>query len=304
MASLKRRYLGNGMADQAEKLRNIVQKINEQKAERRGARIIAITSGKGGVGKTSFAVNFAFALAEMGKRVAIIDADFGFSNVDILLGASTRYDLGHVIRGERSLEESVAICENGVKFISGGSGVEDLLNIEEDKIAIIVDQLKALEEQNDYIIFDTGAGMQKPTLRLLQASDDTILILTPEPTSIMDAYVILKTLAAHVQRPNISLVVNRVSSESEAELTCRNFKLVVKKFLEYHLATLGYIYTDSAMTKSIAAFKPLMQKFPDSMCAKQFRDVAKKYIAEEECSFKPGGLKGFFGKLFSKNAAF
>ena len=176
------------MEDQAKRLRELVKNIQKREAKNK-ATIITVTSGKGGVGKTSMTVNLALALAGMGKKTVIIDADFGFSNVNILLGANAAYDLGHVIRGEKKLSEVMEVCFEGVQFISGGPGVEELVNIEPGNAwKMFCSRWK--DWNGKWIIFCLipGAGIDDNILRLMDASDETILVLTPEPTSITDAF--------------------------------------------------------------------------------------------------------------------
>lgn len=286
------------MNDQAQRLRELVHTIKLKKEQRR-AKIVTITSGKGGVGKTSLTVNLALALAKCDKKVAIIDADFGFSNVNILLGTNAKYDIGYVVRGEKKLEEVIEVSYDGVQFISGGAGVAELMNIEESRLDDVLSQMEILEQNVDYILFDTGAGMDKNILRLMDASDETILILTPEPTSITDAFVVLKTAAKLSERPSVRVIINKVHSEKEALITDDNFKRVVDKFLNYTIKLMGYVLFDDMMTRSISELVPHIVKYPNSAAARQIQQIAFQYINDDDFRFHPRGIQGFL-KRFKK----
>lgn len=286
------------MNDQAQRLRELVHTIKLKK-DQKNAKIITITSGKGGVGKTSLTVNLALALAKCGKKVVIIDADFGFSNVNILLGTNAKYDIGYVVRGEKKLEEVIELTYNGVQFISGGAGVSELMNIEEGRLDDVLTQMEILERDADYILFDTGAGMDKNILRLMDASDETILVLTPEPTSITDAFVVLKTAAKLAERPSVRVIINKVHSEKEALVTDDNFKRVVDKFLNYTIKLMGYILFDDLMSRSISELIPHIIKYPNSTASRQIQQIAFQYIHDDEFRFNARGFQGFL-KRFKK----
>lgn len=286
------------MNDQAQRLRELVHTIKLKK-EKKNAKIITITSGKGGVGKTSLTVNLALALAKCGKKVVIVDADFGFSNVNILLGTNAKYDIGYVVRGEKKLEEVIELCFDGVRFISGGAGVTELMNIEENRLDDVLVQMEALERDADYILFDTGAGMDKNILRLMDASDETILVLTPEPTSITDAFVVLKTAAKLAERPSVRVIINKVHSEKEALVTDDNFKRVVDKFLNYTIKLMGYVLIDELMTRSISELVPHVLKYPNSTASRQIQQIAFQYIHDDDFQFHARGIQGFL-KRFKK----
>ncbi len=287
------------MEDQAQRLRHLVKGINE-KSEDRGCKIITVTSGKGGVGKTSFTVNFALALAKLGKSVVIIDADFGFSNVNLLLGKTPKYDMGHVVRGEKRLDEVIEICFERVRYISGGAGVDELMNIPEEKLKKLIAQLVVLEKNTDYIFFDTAAGMDNAILKLIDASDETILLLTPEPTSIMDAYVVLKSAASLSEKPQIRILVNKVRSEQEAVTTVKNFSSVVNKFLNYDLNLLGYISNDETVTRSISALIPHYLNSPNSISTRQTEQIAAKYINIVAQENRTQGFRRFLSRFIRR----
>ena len=289
------------MADQAEHLREMVQKMCGNR--RPAARTVTVVSGKGGVGKTSFTVNFAVALGRMGKRVVIVDADFGFSNVDILLGANTRYSMDDVVTGKRRLKEVVQECDCGVCYIAGGAGTDALVNLSPEGEERLMGQLSQLDEQADVILFDTGAGMRPSTLRLMDSSDESILVVTPEPTSIMDAFVVLKMAAALEDKPQVRLLLNMVGNETEAKETDRNFRRVVEKYLEYDLDVIGYVKNDDEVRKAVSALAPLMVRNPGCTAARQIEAIAQRYAGQQEFAFSAGGLRGLFQKLTARRRA-
>ncbi len=289
------------MSKQAEHLQERVDAASKKVGEPadKKAKLVCITSGKGGVGKTSFSVNFALALAEYGKKSVIIDADFGFSNGNIMLGKNSQYSLEHVISGEKTLEDVIEECFPGVWYISGGSGVAELLALKEEQMEKIMAQLIGLEQEMDYILFDTGAGLNPNILRMISASDETILVITPEPTSIIDSYVILKTALEENEQCKISALINR-APEQNAQLTFSNFSAVVKKHLDYDVRMIGFLPEDTRMSQSISAMVPYIIQYPKSTVSMQLRKIAEE-IVFQEIKEPPRGLKGFFSRLIRRS---
>lgn len=284
------------MEDQAKRLRELVKNIQRKKAKS-SAKIITVTSGKGGVGKTSLTVNLALALAKCNKKTVIVDADFGFSNVNILLGTNAAYDIGHVVRGEKKLSEVVELCFDGVQFISGGSGVAELMDIDSARLEDVLSQMENLEKDVDYILFDTGAGMDNNILRLMDASDETILVLTPEPTSITDAFVVLKMATKLAERPKVSLIINKARSKKEALSTNENFMRVANKFLNYSTTLIGYVLTDDLMTKSVYELVPYLLKYPNNTASKQIQQMANRYMADDDFRLTARGFRSFLDRF-------
>lgn len=284
------------MADQAQRLREIVTAMKANTGREKRAYTYCITSGKGGVGKTSFTVNFALALASYGKKVVILDADFGFSNVNIMLGVNAKYHLGHVVKGEKTLADVMENCKENVWYISGGTGVDELMHIDKSRLENVLEQLRPLEHQVDFILFDTSAGMNDSILRLMETTDQTVLVLTAEPTSILDSYVVLKTAAQLNETPKISVLINKAASEKDAVETYQNFSNIVLKYLNYEMGMMGYISTDHKMTESITKLMPHILKYPASMASRQIQAIASKAANVEE-EDKPRSFKGFFSRL-------
>lgn len=291
------------MGDQAQRLRELAGKMNEANHADTGekrSRIYCITSGKGGVGKTSFAVNFAIALARCNKKVVIIDADFGFSNVNILLGTNSKYNMSHVLSGEKKMNEVMEECFPNVWHISGGAGVFDLVYVEDNKLARVMRQLAYLEEIADYILIDTGAGINDTVLRMISASDRTILVMTSEPTSLLDSYVVLKTVSVLEERPNIYAVINKAASEEEALRTYESFAKVANKHLHFNVELLGYMPRDNRMSGSISSLVPFITQYPASTLSTRIQmianDVSRVHVKPE----KAKGMKEFLNRFFTK----
>lgn len=282
--------------DQAQKLREMVSELQKRESPAKKAFTYCVTSGKGGVGKTSFTVNYALALANCGKKVAIIDADFGFSNVNIVMGVNSDYHLGHLISGQRALDEVMTQCYQNVWFISGGPGVEELMHVHPKRLEYVLAKLRPLETSMDYILFDTGAGMNDSILRLMDASDRSVIVLTSEPTSILDSYVVVKTAAKLADQPCLSVLVNRALSEGDAEETYRNFANTVLKYLKYDLEMLGFVVQDPKMTESISKLVPHLIKYPTSAASKQIQMIADN-VTDTKHETSRYGIKGFFSRL-------
>lgn len=291
------------MSEQERTLRDAIAKqtsLGGKKADpnhfTKKANIFCVTSGKGGVGKTCFSVNFALALAKCGKKVIIIDGDFGFSNVNIMLGKNAKYTLEHIVHGEKRLEDVMEECYSNVWYISGGSGVSELVKMRDDQMEKIIEQLSILEREMDYIIFDTGAGMNDNIMKMIHASDQAILITTPEPTSILDSYVVLKTANEEMPVSNVTVVVNKAASEKEAVETFRNFSNVVHRYLKCDVDMLGFIPSDSRVPQAITAMVPYIVKYPGSAVAVQFQQIANR-ITNSHPEKREGGLKKFILRL-------
>ena len=283
------------MHDQASALRDLASRQNRSQGK---MRVIAVTSGKGGVGKTSFTVNLALALAEYGQRITILDGDLGLANVDIAFGLSARYTIEHLLSGEKTIEQILLIGPRGIAIVPGGSGVQRLANLERDKLKNVIANLGRLEKMTDILIIDTGAGLGHTVINFLQAADDIIMVTTPEPTALTDAYGLLKSLRQEAGEVPIHVVINRVRSEADALATFKRLETAVHKFLEGSLNLLGWVYDDPLVGRSVMQQDPLGISFPDSSGYQCIQWIASKVAGIYQRPPRPaGGVRGFLSKL-------
>lgn len=302
------------MIDQAQRLREI---IRNQRAAMEGSkpavpapepsrlRIITVTSGKGGVGKTNFTANLALCLQELGQRVLILDADFGLANIEVVLGVVPKYNFYHFISRAVSIRDIITEGPNGVKFISGGSGIYELAHLNMEQLNAAIQDLSEIESMFDILLIDTGAGVNDTILKFVLSSNEVIIVATPEPTSIMDAYALLKNININMAlsqkngTPSIKLLVNKAESESEAMKILTNFSDLAKKFLGSDIEQLGYILSDNSVTRSIKLHSPLMTEFPKSNAARETRRIALK-LTDSSQEVSAGSLTGFFRRFTDK----
>jgi len=287
--------------DQAQKLREIVK--SDVSKETSGpqltmdSRIITISSGKGGVGKTNFTVNLAIALAKLGNKVTIIDADLGLANVDVILGIVPKFTLSNVIRNEKEIDDIIVEGPNGIKIISGGSGVRDLVDLKEEEINNLIESFNKLNLESDYILIDTGAGISNSVLSFINAANDIILVVTPDPTSITDAYAVIKNIVS-VEK-NIKVVVNRVESNSEGLEVFNKINKAAMKFLDKELDNIGYIYEDSSVKKSVKIQKPFILNAPNSLASKGVDLIAYNIENNNKFIATTNGFSRFINRLMN-----
>ncbi|ADQ05370.1 cobyrinic acid ac-diamide synthase [Caldicellulosiruptor owensensis OL] len=270
------------MRDQAQGLRNLVRKteINAGIAgyQDMSSKVVSITSGKGGVGKTNLTVNLAIALKKIGKRVLIIDADLGLSNVEVLLGTSPKFNVKDVLEGKKDIFSIVEEGPLGIKFISGGSGIVDLANLDEEKLMRLIECAQLINSSFDIVLIDTGAGISRNVMEFVMISDEVIVITTPEPTSITDAYAIIKAIISRNFDHKINLLINRVNGVKEAEEIYFRLNNVVKRFLQREVEYIGYIEENSIVSKSVIKQVPFMISYEKSNISRQVENVAKKLV--------------------------
>ncbi len=266
--------------DQAQKLREKVSQINISQPN--NTRVIAITSGKGGVGKTSLSVNVAIQLQKQGKRVIIIDADFGLANVEVMLGIRPNYNLSDLIYSNKSVEDIITEGPEGVSFISGGSGVQDLVNLDKNNIKLLISKLAKLDMLYDIVIIDTGAGIADSVLEFVITSPEVIVVVTPEPTSITDAYSLLKAVNRKKEfkasQKSIKVISNRVTGEVEGMEIFNKLSIVVSKFLNVDLEYLGYILQGKEASKAVIEQNPITMSYPNSGISKCLINISEKLV--------------------------
>jgi flagellar biosynthesis protein FlhG len=287
------------MNDQAQALRQLVRTQSHEPGIRRTTRIITITSGKGGVGKSNFTLNFALTLQAKGYKVLVFDADIGLGNIDVLMGVSPKYNLYHLLKKEKTIWDIVQKGYNDLEFIAGGSGFQDLIRLSEEELDYFADQVGQLNGYADFLIFDTGAGLSKETLKFILAAQETIVVTTPEPTSITDAYAIIKMVHSMEYDVKFRLVVNRVTDAQEGRQTADKISLVAKRFLQLDIPALGYVSDDSSVSRAVKKQVPFTIAFPHSAASQGIRELVDRFVAgmpmqEEE---QQNGVIGFLSRM-------
>lgn len=255
-------------------------------------RIIAVSSGKGGVGKTNFVANMALYFAGMNKKVLIMDADLGLSNIDVLLGISPKYNLKHVLNGSKSLKEVVAEGPMGIRIIPASSGVRELTRLTDTQRLKLLSELENFDVPVDILLIDTGAGISDNVLFFCSSAQETIVVVTPEPTSIADAYALIKVLSRDFGEKYFRVLVNTARSEKEAFETFRKLALVADRFLSLSLDYLGYLPFEPSVKDAIIAQKGYISMYPNGSFAKKIAAVANKIIDDPVGEIK-GGLQLF-----------
>ena len=296
------------MNDQADKLRQIIDNLKIRQAVsqanlisniKKNAKVITITSGKGGVGKTNITINLAIALSELGYRVVILDADFGLANIDVLFGIIPEFTLVDVIKNRKNILQILCDGPKDIKFISGGSGVEELIKMEKPELERFVANISLLDKTSDIILIDTGAGLSDNVMSLVMAADEVVLVTTPEPTSITDAYALIKMISNRDKEKNIKVIINRAENSNEAIDISNKLLLVAKKFLDLKLNPLGYIIQDEAVIRAVKIQQPLLLSFPKSSASRQIREIAKELVDNkgEISKTESTGIKAFVRKM-------
>lgn len=299
------------MFDQAEKLRQMMHnsvhkgelphsaiiKKQQQPVERQGQpRVIAVTSGKGGVGKTSVTINLALAFATMGKKVLVIDADLGTANVDVMLGCSTRLTIMHLLEEGYRLADVLAEGPLGIRFLSGGSGIYQLANLSDLQLQHLTRHITLCDIWADIVLIDTGAGLNRTVLNFVKAADEVIVVTTPEPTAMTDAYALMKAYSSQNGLAPVRLVVNRVTEENEGRTVVDKLVNVTSRFLGITVQHIGMIQEDRYVSRAIKSQKPLLLAFPESESAKGIERIARRLLAGDETG-KSQGVRGFFSKI-------
>jgi flagellar biosynthesis protein FlhG len=281
------------MEDQAEQLRELVRakENNTDKQTYSGksnkTRIITIASGKGGVGKTNLSVNMALAYARMGKKVIVLDADLGLANVNVMLKMVPKWNLYHVIRKQKTMREILTETEYGISIVAGASGFSKIANLTDDERTVFIDELNTLSKA-DIIIIDTSAGVSSNVLDFIAAADDAVIITTPEPTAITDAYGIVKIIATEIENLDmgLKLVVNRVHNVTDAKKVADRMISITGQFLNVKLEYLGFVYDDAAVSQAVLRQRPFMVESPRSKAAQCVQHIVGRL---EKTEIREGG---------------
>ncbi|MBU1863362.1 MAG: MinD/ParA family protein [Candidatus Omnitrophica bacterium] len=270
--------------DQAARLREIVKAANSSKmgspivTEEMHAKIYAVTSGKGGVGKTNIAVNLAIALARKGKKVTLVDLDLGLANIDIMLKLTAPYNLEHLMLGHKEIEDIVIKGPEGISIVPGGSGLPSLTALNISQQEFFLNNFYKLTKNNDFLIFDTAAGISDNVIRFTLAADEIIVVTTEEPTAITDAYALMKVLSLRSKESNINIVFNMIKSPHDAHRYFEKIHAVVKQFLGIEIYNLGYVVHDPCVSKAIMRREPFITQYPFCAASKSIKEIGKELL--------------------------
>lgn len=261
-------------------------------------RVIAVTSGKGGVGKTTLTTNLAVAFSKLGKKVVVIDTDLGTANVDVVLGLTAQFHLGHVIRGMKSLLDIALAAPGGFIVIPGGSGLQELTQLSEAQFTRVITSFNELDGRADILLLDTGAGISRDVSNFLVAADEVLIVTTPEPHAMTDAYAIIKVMHSLGTTAKKRLIINKVDGDLEAGIIASRLKRVVSQYLQEELEFLGGIEEDKAISRSLKKQCPMLLLEPNCTPSQSISRIAEKIIGMES-SRQPNNIGGFVRKLLN-----
>jgi flagellar biosynthesis protein FlhG len=304
------------MEDQAEKLREIMRQKNAASALGEGAgkvqaareyregkpRIITITSGKGGVGKTNLSVNMALAFARMGKKVVVMDADLGLANVNVILNMIPKYSLYHVIKKQKTIREILVETEYGISIVAGASGFSQIANMNDKERQEFINELDTLSDA-DIIIIDTSAGVSSNVLDFIAAADDAVIVTTTEPTAITDAYGIIKIIATEYENLNmgLKLVVNKAKGAADAKKVADRMTNIAGQFLNIKIDYLGFIYEDPTVSHAVIKQRPFMVTDPKCKASICVQHLVERMDRNKADAKESGGFNAMLRRFFSAN---
>ena len=285
--------------DQAGTLSTISEDhINSEQASRKHVRVIAVTSGKGGVGKTNLVANMAFSLSKLGKKVLVLDANLGLGNLDILLGLTPKYNMTDVIAGRKTIQEIVVEGPGGIKILPASSGIQEVTELTNGHKANLLTQIDQLEEEIDFLLIDTGAGISSNVMFFNVAAQDILVVVSPEPTAITDAYALMKVLSKNYSVNQFQLLINTVKSEKEARAVYKNLCTVSDRFLNISIDYLGHILYDPALSRAVREQKAIVEFLPGSPASLCFRRVAREVASRAKDAEPKGNIQFFWKRIF------
>lgn len=282
------------MSDQAERLRELVREVELAPS---GCRVVAVTGGKGGTGKSNIAVNLSIGLAERGLRTLLVDLDLGLANADILLGIDAGRNLAHCILRRLPLAEAVVQVGENLRFLPGASGVPKLADLAESERERILTELEALEQSVDCIVVDTGAGVHRNVLDFACAADDVLVVTTPEPTSVMDAFATIKMIAKRRLPERLRVVVNQARDRGEALATAEKIVGVSRQILKVRVEKMGYVLADYHLQEAVRRRRPVVWDAPNALASQCLRTLAGLLAGRREEAPAAARASGFFRRI-------
>jgi len=287
--------------DQAKTLRDLnpVRTNNTQNNVEKATTVYSITSGKGGVGKTAVCANLAYNLASMGKRVLILDADLGLANIDVVFGLSPSYNLNHFFTGEYDLQDIMVDGPLEIKILPAGSGIQNFTRLDSNQKMRLLDGLDSMQNHFDYVLIDTEAGISENVTYFNTAAQEILVVTTPEPTAITDAYALMKLLSTQYHEKKFNLVVNQIRTENDALDVYRKLTMVANRYLDISIDYLGSIPEDRQMIDSIRKQKVISELMPGAKITAAFRQLASRVCTEPSQVTPKGNLQFFWKKLLN-----
>ncbi len=287
----------SAVQDQADTLRNMNSSALSANNQKSATRVYAITSGKGGVGKTAVVANIAASMAKMGKKVLILDADLGLANIDVVFGLAPKYNLNHFFAGDRELSDILADGPHGIKILPAGSGVQNFTRLNSKQKLKLLDGLDEMHNEFDFVLIDTEAGISENVTYFNTAAQEILVVTTPDPTAITDAYALMKLLSTQYHEKRFNLVVNQIQHENEALDVYRKLTMVSNRYLEISIDFLGSIPADKQMTDAIRKQSVIVDLYPSSKISTAFHALTATICSEKPVSTPKGGVQFFWKKL-------
>ncbi len=284
--------------DQAESLRNLSHRPVDSTAQK-ATRVLSITSGKGGVGKTAVVANTAVSLAKLGKSVLILDADLGLANIDVVFGLAPAFNLNHFFNGEQELQSIIVNGPHGIKILPAGSGVQNFTRLNSQNKMKLLDGLDSMNNEFDFVLIDTEAGISENVTYFNTAAQDILVVTTPDPTAITDAYALMKLLSNQYHEKNFNLIVNQVRNDDEALDVFKKLTMVSNRYLDISIDFLGSIPADNQMVESIRKQQVIVQLFPHSNISTSFSHLAARLCSEQSLAEPKGNIQFFWNKLLN-----
>lgn len=269
----------------------------ETPQEASGPKIIAVTSGKGGVGKTNISVNLAIALTRFGNRVLLVDADFGLANIDLLLGLTPRHNLYHALSGKKTLEEIMLTGPSGIRILPSSSGGNRFEDIPREKKRQLISEIREMSDVADVVFVDTGAGISDNITDFLLLADEIILVTTPEPTSIMDSYGVLKILSRKRDTTRVRVFVNMAEDEQDARHVMNTIKMISRQFFNISVEELGWMYYDPQVSRAVRQQQPFVLLFPSAKATRAMNQTASRFCNYDVDFLTERGLRNVWRKM-------